>query len=57
METQLDERLTAVERDQHELKKRLAYLEGLVQGLRITRSLTLPLPPLQLDPRAAANES
>ncbi len=34
MKNQLDERLTAVEREQHELRKRLAYLEGLVEGLR-----------------------
>lgn len=45
MKNQLDERLAAVENDQHELKKRLAYLEGLFEGLRIARTLIPPIPP------------
>ena len=48
MKNQLDERLTAVEREQHELKKRLSYLEGLVEGLRTAGSLVPAiLPPLR----------
>ena len=50
MNTQLDERLTAVEREQLELKKRLSYLEGLVEGLRTAGSLVQPLPPPDPDP-------
>ena len=45
MNHQLDERLTAVEREQHELRKRLSYLEGLVEGLLTAGSLVPALPP------------
>lgn len=44
MNTQPDERLKALEREQHEINKRLSYLEGLVEGLRIAGSLPRPLP-------------
>ena len=50
MKNQLDERLTAVERKQHELRKRLSCLEGLVEGLRAAGSLVQPLPPPDPDP-------
>ena len=35
METQLSERLTAIERGQAELRERLARLEGFLKGCRI----------------------
>ena len=50
MKNQLDERLIAVEREQHELRKRLSYLEGLVEGLRTAGSLPPALPPPAPDP-------
>lgn len=45
MNTQPDERLTALELEQHEIIKRLSYLEGLVEGLRAAGSLPRTLPP------------
>ncbi|MDE0389707.1 MAG: hypothetical protein OXI75_13490 [Rhodospirillales bacterium] len=45
MDTQPDKRLKALKLELHETKKRLSYLEGLVEGLRIAVSLPRPLPP------------